>query len=88
MPDQHSVMADLVRHQPHSDLRIWMDAGKLEFLLEGNREMAALLKERKYNPTYREYPGGHNYTSWSNDIWRGLEKLFRELSRERATTSP
>ncbi len=88
LPDQHSVMPDLVRHQPHSDLRIWMDAGKLEFLLEGNREMVALLKEMKYNLTYREYPGGHNYTSWSNDIGRGLEKLFRELSRERATSSP
>jgi enterochelin esterase family protein len=54
-----------------------MDVGKLEWLLNGNRHMHALLKEKKYRVKYREFPGGHNYTSWRNDIWRGLEGLYR-----------
>jgi len=77
IPELHSVIGDLVRFMPPPDIRIWMDVGKLEYLLEGNREMCALLKERKYHLTYREYSGGHNFTSWRNDIWQGLEKLFR-----------
>jgi len=24
----------------------------------------------------REYIGGHNYTSWRDDVWRGLEVMF------------
>jgi enterochelin esterase-like enzyme len=77
VPDLNSVITDLARCLPQTDLQIWMDVGKLEFLLEGNREMYTLLKEHKYHVTYREYSGGHNYTSWRDDVWRGLEKLFR-----------
>src|SRR5512137_2825137 len=69
IPEWHSVIADLVRYLPLPDIRIWMDVGKLEFLLEGNRQMHALLKKRKYFLTYREYSGGHNFTSWRNDLW-------------------
>jgi enterochelin esterase family protein len=39
--------------------------------------MYALLQERMYNVAYREYSGGHNYTAWRDDVWRGLEKSFR-----------
>ncbi len=46
-------------------------------VLSHHREMHALLQERKYYVTYREYSGGHNYTAWRDDVWRGLEKLFR-----------
>ena len=42
--------------------------GSLEWLLEGNRQMYALLKEKKYRVKYREFSGGHNFTAWRNDI--------------------
>jgi enterochelin esterase family protein len=77
LPDLHSVIADLVRCLPPPDIHVWMDVGILEYLLEGNREMYALLKQYKVPLTYREFSGGHNYTSWRNDVWQGLEKLFR-----------
>lgn len=77
VPELYSVIDDLVRYLPVPDIRVWMDVGKLEWLLDGNREMYALLKEHKYDVTYREHSGGHNYTSWQNDVWQGLEKLFR-----------
>lgn len=73
---------DLIKHKHAHDIRIWMDVGKLESLLEDNRRMYALLQENGYNITYREYTGGHNYTSWRNDVWRGLEILFRAESNK------
>lgn len=66
----------LVRHSPVPPLRIWMDVGRFEWLLEPNRSMQALLIEKGYDVTYREFSGGHNYASWRDDLWRGLELLF------------
>jgi enterochelin esterase family protein len=77
MPEYEFVVVDLVRYAPRAEIEIWMDAGSCEGLLDGNKQMHALLKEKKYKVKYHEYPGGHNYTSWRNDIWRGLEALFR-----------
>ena len=71
-----TVTVPLVRHMPVQPLKIWMDVGRYEWLLEPNRRMYALLQQRSYNVQYREYNGGHNYPSWRNDVWRGLEALF------------
>lgn len=67
---------DLIRHGHARQLNLWMDAGKLEWLLEDNRRIHALLNEKGYNVTYREFTGGHCYTAWRDDVWRGLEALF------------
>jgi enterochelin esterase family protein len=77
VPELHSVIPDLVRSLPRTTIQVWMDVGKFDFLLAGNREMYALLQERMYVVSYREYSGGHNYTAWRDDVWRGLEKFFR-----------
>lgn len=71
-----TVTVPLVRHMPAQPVKIWMDVGRFEWLLEPNRRMYALLKERGYGVQYREYNGGHNYPAWRNDVWRGLEALF------------
>jgi enterochelin esterase-like enzyme len=70
------VVTDLVRDGTVRPLRIWMDAGRYEWLLPGNRDMHALLTARGYDVTYREFSGGHNYPAWRDDIWRGLEHLY------------
>jgi enterochelin esterase family protein len=67
---------DLVKHKHAHEIRIWMDVGTLEYLIEDNRKMFALMKANGYNVTYREYTGGHNFTAWRDDVWRGLEILF------------
>lgn len=67
---------DLVKHKHARDIQIWMDVGKLEFLLEDNRRMSALLNENGYNISYREFSGAHNFTAWRDDVWRGLEAMF------------
>jgi enterochelin esterase family protein len=76
LPDFEFVVVDLVRHAPAAGIRVWMDAGRYEWLLQGNRKMARLLRRQGYALTYREYSGGHNYTCWRDDIGRGLEELF------------
>lgn len=74
--DQDFAVKDMIRYGPHQPINIWMDAGKFEHLLGSNQRMHALLVDRRYQVCYREYPGGHNYTSWRNDLWRGLEYLY------------
>ena len=75
-PDYQYVVVDLVHYLPPPDISIWMDTGKLEWLLDGNRQMYAFLQEKNYRVKYREFSGGHNYTSWRDDIWHGLEALY------------
>jgi enterochelin esterase family protein len=71
-----SAAVDLVRHTHAPNIKIWMDAGRFEELLEDNRWMFALLSEKSYDVTYREFSGGHNYSAWRDDLWRGLEVMF------------
>jgi len=69
-------VVDLARNRQSNDVQIWMDVGRLDTLLEDNRGMNALLTKNEYKVTYREHSGGHNYTAWRNNIWRGLEVMF------------
>ena len=70
------AVVDLVRYEHARQIKIWMDIGQFDDLLEDNRRMIGLLKEKNYNVTYREFSGGHNYTAWRDDLWRGLEEMF------------
>jgi enterochelin esterase-like enzyme len=63
-------------------LRIWQDVGRYEWLLEANRQMHARLLACGYPVAYREFPAGHNYTAWSDSVWRGLEHVFPSLAQE------
>jgi enterochelin esterase family protein len=69
-------VVDLARSRQSNHVQIWMDVGQLDALLEDNRGMNTLLTKNEYNVTYREHSGGHNFTSWRNNIWRGLEAMF------------
>jgi enterochelin esterase-like enzyme len=71
------VLFDLVQAaQIPPPLKIWMDIGSYDFLLEGNQRMARALRRKGADMTYQEYPGGHNYYAWRDDLAAGLEKLF------------
>lgn len=74
--DGEGLLSTLVRYAPVPHIKLWMDVGRFEWLLEPNRLFRTLLEERGYDVTYREYNGGHNYPSWRNDFWRGLQTLF------------
>jgi enterochelin esterase family protein len=71
-----SVLYDLIRATDPPPLSIWMDVGLHEWFLHPNREIHRLLRDRGYRVAYREQTSGHNYPSWRNVLWRGLEHLF------------
>ena len=72
---------DLVRYGQAREIKIWMDIGTLDELLEDNRRMIALLDRKRYTVSYHEFSAAHNYTSWCNDLWRGLEEMFPIAAR-------
>ncbi len=74
---EETVIYDLIRLNERLPIDIWMDVGRYEWLLPMNRKMHALLKAQGYALTYREYSGGHNFTSWRDDVVLGLETLFK-----------
>jgi enterochelin esterase family protein len=76
MEERDFAVVDFVRYSLARDLKIWMDIGTLDELLEDNRRMVALLDKRQYNVVYREFSAGHNFTAWRDDVWRGLEEMF------------
>lgn len=67
---------DLIRAKQSREIKIWMDIGHYDWLLEDNRRLQPLLLENGYNVTYREFVGGHNYTCWRDEVWRALESMF------------
>jgi enterochelin esterase-like enzyme len=69
---------DLLREGERKPLKIWLDIGKYDFLrlVPSNQRMAELLTQRGYPLEFREYPAGHNYSAWRDELWRGLEYLF------------
>lgn len=76
MEGRDFAAVDLIRHGHANNIKIWMDAGKLEWLLKDNRRMQPILQKNGYNVIYREFAAGHNYTAWRDDISYGLEAMF------------
>jgi enterochelin esterase family protein len=70
------VVWDLARQVEPRGLRIWMDVGSMEYLIECNQKMAHLLNARGVQCAYREYTGGHNYTVWRNELPQALQYLY------------
>ncbi|OJT26946.1 esterase [Archangium sp. Cb G35] len=70
------VVFDLARNASSRPLDVWMDCGHFEALVEGNERMLPVLRSSGHRAEYREYHGGHNYSAWRDNVWRGLEWLF------------
>jgi enterochelin esterase-like enzyme len=71
-----SVIHELVDCRASQMLKIWLDVGQYESLLELNRDMQTRLAKLHCQVAYEQFPGGHNYTAWRNQVGRGLEYLF------------
>jgi enterochelin esterase family protein len=74
--EHETIVAQMVRYFPKPDVKIWLDCGQMDFLLEGNRKMRDLLKEKGYSFTYHENGGAHNFTTWRDACVEGLGTLF------------
>ncbi|HEX2618777.1 MAG TPA: alpha/beta hydrolase-fold protein [Phototrophicaceae bacterium] len=78
-----TVLKVLLRTLPTQPLMIWQDVGLFEWLLNTNRQAQALLQERGYNVTYREYAGAHNFTCWCDQLPEALIATFGKNSPDR-----
>lgn len=67
---------DLIKHQQAHTIKIWMDIGHFDWLLEDNRRLQPILRKNGYDVTYHEFSGGHNYTCWRDEVSMALEHLF------------
>ncbi|NRA37450.1 MAG: hypothetical protein HRU15_04875 [Planctomycetes bacterium] len=47
---------------------IYQHCGTEDFLIENNRQMAQATKESGFDITYKESPGGHNWSFWNGNI--------------------
>jgi enterochelin esterase-like enzyme len=74
------VLWDLLRYKPVPALRVWLDVGRYEWLLECNERMRDLLAEKGARLGYREHHAGHNYPAWRDQLEHGLEWLFGSRS--------
>lgn len=70
------VAVDLIRAKISREIKIWMDIGHFDWLLEDNRRIQPLLQNNGYNVIFREAPAGHNYTFWRDELPRALEAVF------------
>ncbi|MBK8617301.1 MAG: esterase family protein [Anaerolineales bacterium] len=70
------VAVDLIRAKQAREIKIWMDIGHFDWLLEDNRRVQPILKQSGYDVTYREFSGGHNYTCWRDEVGIALEEMF------------
>jgi enterochelin esterase family protein len=69
-------LTTILRLSERLPLRIYMDCGRFDPLLEANRMMKGILAEREYQVVYREFNAGHNYPAWREELAAGLEWLF------------
>lgn len=61
--------ADKIKNLPF----IYLDCGTEDFLIENNREFAALLFEKKVRHEFRQLPGAHDWKFWDAQIREFLE---------------
>ena len=74
--EQDYAVFDLVENNQPVPIAIWMDCGRFDFLTEVNQRMYALLQQKGFDVVFREMNGGHNFTSWRNDLASGIEHHF------------
>lgn len=73
------TLVTLVRNLEKQPIKVWMDVGTFDFLLDDNRRMRQLLTQAGYDFQYSEGCGGHNYTYWRNALPDGLQFLYPPL---------
>jgi enterochelin esterase-like enzyme len=74
--DPEPATVALARYGPVLPVRLWIDAGDHEWLAGPNDRLAALLKDRGYELTYRRHHGGHDQTSWTESLVDALPTIF------------
>ena len=73
------VVFDLIRFSNIQLPKMWIDVGQYDYqgLITANQRMHELLISKHCEVLYRQYHAGHNFSAWRDDVWRGLEYLYK-----------
>jgi enterochelin esterase-like enzyme len=74
--DSKPVIWELIENQLTLPLDFWLNIGTFDLLYQANKSFRTLLDQKGYAFMYKEYAGGHNYTSWRNELAEGLIYQF------------
>lgn len=83
LPPIRSTLLALIEATPAPPIRLWLDVGSLEDLVEQNDRMTTILARRGFDFVYRRYPGGHDQTSWAESLVDALPAMFPPDDGER-----
>jgi enterochelin esterase-like enzyme len=65
--------------QINNNLKLWIAmGGKEDIAYENCKTMLLRFDELKINYTYEEYPGGHTWPVWRNNLYKFAPLLFRD----------
>jgi enterochelin esterase-like enzyme len=57
-------------------IKIYLDVGTFELLLDANQQMRDVLASREYDFLYNEWNDGHSWGNWRGHIDNILEYFF------------
>lgn len=60
---------------------VYQSCGTEDFLIQNNRDFLALLNEKKVPHEYREFPGGHDWFFWDDQVREFLNVAERRLKK-------
>lgn len=68
-----SWVLDTLTEKNTLDLRWYLEVGTLEWLIDINRKVRDILKDKGYDFAYNERNAGHNWTNWRNGLADALQ---------------
>jgi enterochelin esterase-like enzyme len=66
---------------PRKPIKIYLEVGRYEGLIDSNRKMKAALESKGYRVGYKEVSAGHNWTHWADALADGLSHAFPTSAR-------
>ena len=60
---------------------IYQSCGTEDFLIQNNRDFLALMNEKKVPHEYREFPGGHDWKFWDDQVREFLDVAARRMKK-------
>jgi S-formylglutathione hydrolase FrmB len=79
--DLHRLFRDLPAGRIGSLPYLYFDCGTEDGFLKTNRELAAILRERKIPHEYRELPGDHSWVYWDQRVREVLKLAAERLAK-------
>ncbi len=78
IPDDADLRKLILAHeQDERKPKLYMTVGKDDFMYEDNAEFGAFMQDKKYDFTYVETEGGHNWAVWDNTVQAALAWLLK-----------